>query len=131
MTPEARREGLLVQELGGEVVVYDQEQHKAHRLDSVAATVWQNCDGRRDIGDLARVTSAKLNARADESSVELALGQLAQADLLTGYKSRPSEEVNGSRRRLLKVAASAGAIIPVVATIVSPTAARVITHAVD
>jgi hypothetical protein len=44
--PEARREGILSEELDGELLLYDVSTNVAHALAPVAATVWRSCDGR-------------------------------------------------------------------------------------
>ena len=55
--PQARQEGLIVQELSEEVLVYDQQRHQAHCLNQTAAVVWRQCDGRRGAQEVARRAS--------------------------------------------------------------------------
>src|SRR5262245_61642665 len=40
MNPEARRDGLLTEEVADELVVYDQDTNLAHRLNRSSALVW-------------------------------------------------------------------------------------------
>ncbi len=60
MQPQARQDKLLVQEVGDELVVYDQKRHVAHSLNRTAALVWQNCDGQRTVADLAALLGLPL-----------------------------------------------------------------------
>jgi len=39
--PRKRRDGLVVQELPEETLVYDLERHKAHCLEAASAAVWE------------------------------------------------------------------------------------------
>ncbi len=49
MNPLARQDdGLLVEELGEDVVVYDLDRDQVHVLNPVAALVWKSSDGTRD-----------------------------------------------------------------------------------
>jgi hypothetical protein len=43
--PEARKDGLVIQDLPEEILVYDLNTNKAHCLNQTAAYVWQACDG--------------------------------------------------------------------------------------
>ena len=76
MLPEARRDRLLIQEVGEELVVYDRERHRIHRLNRTAALVWHHCDGRTSVSDLAALLARELNLPADEGLVWLILDWL-------------------------------------------------------
>ncbi|MDQ2746969.1 MAG: PqqD family protein [Acidobacteriota bacterium] len=53
--PVARREGLVIQEMPEEVLVYDLATDKAHCLNQTAAFVWKSCDGAHTVQDIARL----------------------------------------------------------------------------
>lgn len=55
MIPIARTKKLLIQDLGEEVVVYDQERDAIYCLNSLAARVWYYCDGQNTIEDIAKI----------------------------------------------------------------------------
>ncbi len=82
MRPVARRDGLLIRELPGEVLVYDRERHRAHCLNQTAAFVFRHADGTRTVADLARVLAPEAAPAAGASVVAMALDQLAEAGLL-------------------------------------------------
>ena len=44
--PVARQEGLVIQEMPDEVLVFDLKTNKAHCLNETAAFVWKACDGK-------------------------------------------------------------------------------------
>ena len=52
MTPVARHDNLLTQDVAGELVVYDQTRQRVHRLNQTAATIWRSCDGKTSIADM-------------------------------------------------------------------------------
>src|SRR5713226_2070068 len=85
--PCARREGLVIQELPDELLVYDLERHRAHCLNPAAVLVWNHCDGRIPV---------------DEGIVRLALDQLGNARLLREQVTRQPSVSRASRRELLR-----------------------------
>lgn len=123
--PAARSSRLLVRELAEEVLVYDEEGHRAHCLNRTAALVWQHCDGRTSVPLIAERVGTQLSARVTEEVVWLALDQLAEFDLLTKNAARapkPSNQI--SRRRMLRTLGVAAAVsLPLITSVVSPTAA--------
>jgi len=124
MVPVARQDNLLVQEIGNEVVVYDQERDQAHTLNRTAAFVWRNCDGETTVPQLAALVAVELGVAADEDVVWMALDRLSRANLLEGKVERPGKAV--SRRELLRrmsVAGAAAVMLPMVTSLVAPTAA--------
>ena len=121
MNPAARREGVLVRELPGELLVYDQGQHRAHCLNRTAATVLQNADGTRSVADLARLLAPQADPAESEAVVEETLARLAEAGLLEA--AAPSG--GWSRRECVRrVGLAAAVLLPVVASIVVPSPAE-------
>jgi hypothetical protein len=121
--PSARREGLIVESLGDELLVYDGERNRAHSLNGVAAAVWEACDGKRSACGLAEAASEKLGESVSEEAVWRALAQLDERRLLVG------ESAHGySRRQAVKrmtvMGATAAFAAPLVKSIVVPTAAE-------
>src|SRR6266516_2843279 len=102
MIPRARQHGLLVQAVGEELVVYDQERDRLHVLNPTAALVWRQCTGRQTVAELAALLSRELEVAADEQLVWLALARLRRAHLLEGEVRPPPRVANSSRRRLLR-----------------------------
>jgi hypothetical protein len=127
MNPEAREEGLLVEELSDETLVYDMDRHKAHCLNPTAALVWRHCDGRKGIPELARLLEKKLSIPADERIVWMAVNYLGKAHLLKGKVALPGPGSQYSRRRLMRLLGLTGALLPVVSSVTAPLAVHAAT----
>jgi hypothetical protein len=122
--PKARREGLIVQALPDETLVYDLDRDLAHCLNQTAALVWNRCDGNSTTRQIARAVSLELDNPIDEKLVWLALDQLSRNHLLTS--GPPASFISGmSRREVIRaLAVSAAVAVPVVASIVAPVPAQ-------
>lgn len=126
MLPQAREEQLLVENLGDEVLVYDEDRNLAHRLNRTAALVWRQCDGAHSITEMALLLHAELGIPADEELVLLTLDRLEKAHLLQQPFQRPVTVANVSRREVIRRLGLSGALIlllPIVNTITAPTPA--------
>lgn len=116
--PRARQDGLLVETVGEELLLYDQNSHTAHCLSPIAACVWQRCDGERDVTELAEF------AGVNESLVGEALRELREKDLLVTEPQLVQSTVPGvSRREAIIRGVHYGAAAAAVPLIVSATAA--------
>ena len=127
--PLARTDGLVVNELPEEVVIYDLGSHKAHCLNRTAALVWRRCDGRTTPARMAQLVGRDLQTHVGEDLVWYALEQLAKDDLLT-EKVVPRVPVAAavaagarlSRRELVRRLGLAAVVaLPLITTIVAPT----------
>jgi Coenzyme PQQ synthesis protein D (PqqD) len=125
--PLARTDGLLTEEVDGELLVYDGEREVACRLNPSAALVWRSSDGERTVPDLVAVLSEELGDVADEDMVMVALDTLAEHGLIEdGHEPREASASRLSRRRFLRrvgVVGAAAISMPVVHSIVVPTPA--------
>lgn len=122
MKPAAQREGLVIEEVGGELVVYDRRRHRAHHLNRAAALVWERCDGRHTVADLAKLLRNKLGGAASEETVSQALEQLGKADLLQERLKSPRRAAGLTRREALRTMGKAAAVVmvPLVTSVVAP-----------
>jgi hypothetical protein len=127
MKPRARKAGLVVRELEGEVLVYDLERHRAHCLNSAAAIVFRGCDGKTGAAELAARLRRELGVAADERWVLLAVRRLSRAGLLEPGTPAVSSARRVSRRELMRRAgqvASLTLLLPAITSIVAPTPAE-------
>jgi hypothetical protein len=122
--PLRRAKDVLVRELSGELVVYDRQRHQAHCLNATAARVFELCDGRTSVEELARRVGRELNGPADQNLVWLALERLEAAHLLQGRLGAPARLGRHSRRELVHRLGLAAALLPAVATVMAPTPAE-------
>jgi len=126
--PISRRDDLVVQELNGEVLVYDLKTHKALCLNETSALVWNACDGTRDIGELRDYASAKMNSPVTDDLIWLAIDQLKKEDLLVDAPDAKSYFGGMSRREVVKRIGVGSAIaIPIIAGLIAPQAANAAT----
>src|SRR4051812_31618787 len=79
--PCRRTDGLLVERVAGETLVYDVERHRAHCLNRPAALIWSACDGTRDSAAIADEVAGSWPDVSVEM-VEIAVSRLARARLL-------------------------------------------------
>jgi len=116
--PRARKDGLLEETVGEELLLYDRDSHTAHCLSPIAACVWRHCDGEHNATELAELTGAS------ESLVAKALHELREKDLLAAEPSPTQTTVLVvSRREAIGRAARYGAAAAAGSLIVSATAA--------
>ena len=121
--PHARKDGLVVEELPDELLVYDLDRHKAHCLNNTAALVWKHCDGVTSTPDMALILRDQLNIPLDEEVVWFSLKLLSRAHLLQTPIERPRGRAGISRRDLIRKAGIAAAVaVPLVTTILAPAA---------
>ena len=124
--PKAREEGLIIEPLDDELLVYDTRSHRSNALNATAAFVWRHCDGKTSLPELARLMHAELGAPEDEA---LALKRLVTAKLLEdNHLPEGAEKV--TRRSVARRLALVGGmtlLLPVIQSIVAPTAAEAAT----
>lgn len=127
LRPVARVNGLITEEVDGELLVYDAQTDVACRLNGSAALVWRNSDGKRTVSDLVAVLSEELGDLADEDMVMVALDHLAEHGLIeSGYDPREANAARVTRRRFIRrvgVVGAASMAVPVVHSMVVPTPA--------
>jgi Coenzyme PQQ synthesis protein D (PqqD) len=124
LTPVARREGLVIQKLDDEVLVYDLERHRAHCLNLAAAAIWEQCDGQTSVPEIVKRLQAAVDPAIDEAIVLHGLGQLSRRRLLQQRIARGPDLSRREALRRFSVAAAIG--LPVVASILAPTAAEAV-----
>jgi hypothetical protein len=128
--PLARAEDLIIQDVEGEVLVYDELNARAHCLSVDAGRVWRACDGNKGPDALA----AELFMPAD--TVMRALAELEEKELLDAgpelsLNGHGHDHGNGATRREFGFkAAKVGAAVaagPMIYSIVAPTALATVT----
>jgi hypothetical protein len=120
--PSARKNGLVIQEMPDELLVYDLDTNKAHCLNNTAAFVWKSCDGKTSVSDMAALMDLESGSKVPEDLIWLAIDQLSENKLL---EEDLRANFNGqSRRAVIKKIGLASVIaIPVIASLVAPPSA--------
>lgn len=121
--PQARREGLVIEEADAELLVYDLERHEAHCLERTAALIWQQCDGQSPLPVIIERLQEQHRLVVDEDVVWIALRRLDRARLLEERLKAPAGlSRRASRRDMMRKVAVIGGLA--VFSILAPTAAE-------
>lgn len=118
--PVARKQGLVVQEMPEEVLIYDLDTNKAHCLNNTAAFVWKSCDGNNSISDIAKMFETEVGKNVPEDLIWLALEQLNDKNLLHG-ESAVLSKGNTRREVIKKIGLTSMIALPIVASLAAPT----------
>jgi len=119
--PEPNR-NVIVQDVSGELLVYDLERNIVRRLNRAAAAIWKQCDGKKNVAEIARVVGPEFEGRVDEEVVLLALRRFGRIHLLSGAAPQEKESGKASRREWIKRIGIAA--VPLVTSMVVPTSAQ-------
>ncbi len=126
--PGARKDGLVIEELADETLVYDLERNRAHCLNRTAAKVWRLCDGKTTVTEMVARLRRHGDLPVNEDVVWVALDRLSRAHLLRDRLARPVKARRRSRRDVLRSLGAAGAVlVPLVTSIIAPRAAQAAT----
>ncbi len=118
--PVARKQGLVVQEMPEEVLIYDLDTNKAHCLNNTAAFVWKSCDGKNTTKDIAQLFEVNSGTLVSEDLIWLAIDQLNEKNLLN--KNVTAKFNLQNRREVIKKIGMASMIaLPIVASLAAPT----------
>jgi len=123
--PRAREKGLLTCEVADELLVYDLDRYKAHCLNSTAALVWRQCDGRTSVPEIIRALNSVYGVTLDNDVVWFALEQLERAQLILidmTHRRRTASAKITRRELIMRAGAAAAMSVPLVSSIVTPTA---------
>lgn len=115
MAPLARTEELVVKTIDDEAVIFDLRNHQASCLNRAALTLWQQCDGRRSVTDLARALEM------DEATTWVNLRTLQHAGLLDSCPPIPPGIQSADRHRLRRRLIALG-LLAMMESIIAPTA---------
>ncbi len=129
--PKRVEQDILIQQVGDELLLYDEVRHQAFCLNPVCAAVWTLCDGKHSISALAEAAGRQLKLAVEEQIVWLALEELLRDGLLEPLQDA-AEIPSLSRRDLVQRLGARGALLlPIVAAIAAPTAAQAYNGCVD
>ena len=120
MNPKARTEGILVEEMGPELVIYDRQSTTSHTLNESAARLFRRCDGETTVEELEELFSEVADRDGRRQLVTSSLRQLSRANLL----ATPLSPGLGVSRRDALMRIAAVAAIPIVLSVVAPTKAQ-------
>jgi hypothetical protein len=116
------RDQLIVEELGTELMIYDQKRNQAFCLNQKAAFVWLHCDGKTTVPAIAAKLAQTLGEPADEKVVQFALLSLSKDGLLEPSAFVPCVSAGMSRREMMqKIGIRAAVSLPLVTALLVAT----------
>ncbi|MFN7975136.1 MAG: VWA domain-containing protein [Acidobacteriota bacterium] len=115
-----RKAGLLVNELEGEILVFDRRTLQAHCLSGPGILVFYACDGETALAVVARRLEEELRCADGRELLETILAMLAEKKLVKGWRAGRS----GSRRRFLALGGRLGLLAPILVTVAAPAPAE-------
>jgi hypothetical protein len=122
--PKARETELVVQELKGELLIYDLNNNKAYCLNPTSAMIWNLCDGNNSVLDITKQAGKKLKQPVTDELVYLALDQFKADNLLDSNQEIEIKFDGLSRREVIRKVGFASLVaLPVISSLVAPTAA--------
>jgi hypothetical protein len=114
--PVARNEGLLVEAVGEETVIFDTETRASHALKPLAAAVYAYADGSNSAAEIAELASYRLATVVTEADVSEVIELLGELNLIEAPQLE--ERAHGlSRRDALKTFAAAGVGAALITTV--------------
>src|SRR5690242_12747596 len=115
-------QNVIVQDVFGELLVYDLQRDIVRRLNRVAAAIWKQCDGQKNVAEIARAVAPQFERQVDEQAVLLALHRFRRAQLLAGPAPEMAPATKASRREWIKRIGIAA--LPLVTSMAVPTSAQ-------
>ena len=116
-----RVDGVRIERAADEILAVKKASLEAHALNESASVVYELCDGKSSVAEMAAEIQRRTGLPADEEIVNLALAELADAGLVVLDNAEPSPAP--TRRSLLRrfaLTGAAAAMLPIVETIVLP-----------
>jgi Coenzyme PQQ synthesis protein D (PqqD) len=113
---------LVVEELGTELMIYDQRRNQAFCLNQKAAFVWQHCDGKTTLAEIAAQMAQSLSEPIDLAVVQFALQGLSRDGLLEPSTFLPFAAEALTRRDMMqKIGVRAAVALPMVTALLVAT----------
>lgn len=123
--PLAKMQDLVIQDLEDELLIFNLKSNKALSLNKTLKLVWESCDGKTGISEIAEKLSLKLNQPVSKELILLAVEQLKKENLLADGEDLHLDLAGLSRREMIKKVGLASAVaLPMICVIVAPTAAN-------
>ena len=80
----SRQEGFQVEEIDGEVLLFDERDHRVLHFNPSAALVWGLCDGQRTVAEMTKLLEGAYPNQKDQigSGVGAAVKEMLEAGVL-------------------------------------------------
>lgn len=124
LLPVARQDNLVVQELPGELLIYDLNINKAYCLNDTSRRIWELCDGRTTLAEARTKLAKTLFSPVDNQVIFLALAEFEKQGLIVTGSLAGTGVPRVSRRSLMNTALKASIALPLVAAVAAPASAQ-------
>lgn len=115
--PQSKNTNLVIQEMNGEILIYDFSTNKVFCLNETSSQIFQSCDGKTTFDDL------KDKYNFNDDFIFLALDELKRLNLLQSTENYQSTLAGMSRREAVKkVGLGTLLALPVITSLVAPQA---------
>jgi hypothetical protein len=95
-------DNFIVEQVMNEVMIYDKKRNEAFCLNQKAAFVWQHCDGKTTLPELAALLQEQSGEPVKSGVIEFALETLAADGLLEPSTFKSSVPAGITRRNLIQ-----------------------------
>lgn len=124
-TPKTRNENIVVQEMENEILIYDLQTNKAFCLNETPAIIYNLCNGKKSVAEINQALNKTLNQPISEELIWLALDNFKKDNLLAENENIEIDFNGLNRRQVIKKVGLASMVaLPIVSSIVAPTAAH-------
>ena len=121
--PQSVRKDIVVQKAGDETLLYNLKTNKALCLNETSALIWEVCDGKTSISEIAEQIGKRLKKPVTEELVWLAFDQLAKENLLDHADGLQNNFEDLSRREVIRKVGFASVVaLPIITSVVAPRA---------
>jgi hypothetical protein len=113
---------ITMRSIEAELLIYDESTHRAWCLNPSSACIWQLCDGRNTMGEIAARAANELGHAVNEELVLFTLQELQEEGLLQGAIVEAVPRGASRREMIGKMGLAAAALLPVIAAVTAPPA---------
>jgi hypothetical protein len=113
---------ITIREIEAEILIYDERTHRAWCLNPSSACIWQLCDGRNTLGEIAAGATKKLGSQVNRELVLFTLEELQEKGLLEDGMAEALPRGPSRREMIGKVGLAAALLLPAIAAITAPPA---------
>jgi hypothetical protein len=124
LKPQAKMDNLVVQDLSNEILIYNLKNNKAYSLNETTTLVWQNCDGTKDVSEIANSLTKKLNQTVPDELVWLAIDNLKKENLVSFDEDIPALSGINRREVIKRVGLATMVALPMIVAVSAPMAAH-------
>ncbi len=122
-----KKEDLLLDVVGDEVLLYNLEGRRVHCLNEPAFRIWKLCNGRRTVKEMATELETNLNPEARELVVRNVINEFSHLGLVEASSGLKTVISRRDMARRIGIGAVAAVALPLITSVVAPTPARAAT----